>query len=87
MVENNDNIQQRDVNNNRRYAFVRGLRRENRRKRSKKLGSERRDGKRKSKDEMENAEGKRLLEWSEKNGNKQGDEEEEWTYISSKGKQ
>jgi hypothetical protein len=86
MVENNDNIQQRDVNNNKRCAFVRGLQRENRRKRSKKLGSERRDGKRKSKDEMD-AEGKRLLEWSEKNGNKQADEEEEWTYISSKGKQ
>jgi hypothetical protein len=48
---------------------------------------ERGDGKRKSKDKMENAEGKRPMEWIEENGwevlngNKQGDEEEKWTYI------
>jgi hypothetical protein len=42
---------------------------------------ERGDGKRKSKDKMENAEGKRLMEWIEENGwevlngNKQEDEE------------
>jgi hypothetical protein len=48
---------------------------------------ERDDGKRKSKDEVENAEGKRLMEWNEENGwevlngNKQGDEEGEWTYT------
>jgi hypothetical protein len=54
---------------------------------------ERGDGKRKSKDKMENAEGKRLMEWIEENGwevlngNKQEDEEGEWTYIDSRGKQ
>jgi hypothetical protein len=52
---------------------------------------ERGDGKRKSKDKVENAEGKRLMEWIEENGwealngNKQGNEEgyffQEWTYI------
>jgi hypothetical protein len=48
---------------------------------------ERGDGKRKSKDKMENAEGKRPMEWIEENGwevlngNKQGDDEEKWTYI------
>jgi hypothetical protein len=52
---------------------------------------ERRDGKRKSKDKVENAERKRLTEWIEENGwevlngNKQGDEEGEWTYIGSRG--
>jgi hypothetical protein len=41
----------------------------NKRKRSKKLGrKERVDGKRKFKDKVENAEGKRLIEWSEENG-------------------
>jgi hypothetical protein len=51
------------------------------------------DGKRKSKDKMENAEGKRLMEWIEENGwevlsgNKQEDEEEGWTYRDSRGKQ
>jgi hypothetical protein len=40
---------------------------------------------------VENAEGKRLMEWIEENewevlnGNKQGDEEGEWTYIGSRG--
>jgi hypothetical protein len=40
---------------------------------------------------VENAEGKRLMEWSEENGwevlngNKQGDQEGEWTYIGSRG--
>jgi hypothetical protein len=48
-------------------------------------------GKRKSKDRVENAEGKRLMEWSEENGwevlngNKQGDQEGEWIYIGSRG--
>jgi hypothetical protein len=48
---------------------------------------ERKDGKRKSKDKAENAEGKRLMEWIEENewevlnGKKQGDEEGEWTYV------
>jgi hypothetical protein len=48
---------------------------------------ERGDGKRKSKDKVENAEGKRLMEWIEENGwealngNKQGNEEGEWTYT------
>jgi hypothetical protein len=48
---------------------------------------EREDGKRKSKDKIENAEGKRLMEWIEENGwgvlngNKQGNEEGEWTYT------
>jgi hypothetical protein len=43
------------------------------------------DGKRKTKDKVENAEGKRLIEWIEENGwevlngNKQGDEEGEIT--------
>jgi endonuclease/exonuclease/phosphatase family metal-dependent hydrolase len=51
---------------------------------------EREDGKRKSKDKVENAEGNRLMEWIEENeweilnGNKQGDEEREWTYIGSR---
>jgi hypothetical protein len=40
---------------------------------------------------VENAEGKRLMEWIEENGwevlngNKQGDEEGEWTYAGSRG--
>jgi hypothetical protein len=52
---------------------------------------EREDGKRKSKDKVENAAGKRLMEWIEENGwevlnrNKQGNEEEEWTCIGSRG--
>jgi hypothetical protein len=49
------------------------------------------DGKRKTKDKVENAEGKRLMEWIEENGwevlngNKQGDEEWEITYVGSRG--
>ncbi|KAH0817747.1 hypothetical protein GEV33_005045 [Tenebrio molitor] len=49
------------------------------------------DGKRKTKDKVENAEGKRLIEWIEENGwevlngNKQGDEEGEMTYVGSRG--
>jgi hypothetical protein len=52
---------------------------------------ERKDGKRKSKNKVENAQGKRLMEWIEENGweilnrNKKGDEEGEWTYIGSRG--
>jgi hypothetical protein len=48
---------------------------------------ERRDGKTKSKNKVENAEGKRLMEWIEENrwevlnGNERGDEEGEWTYT------
>jgi hypothetical protein len=40
---------------------------------------------------VENAEGKRLMEWIEENGwevlngDKQGNEEGEWTYIGSRG--
>jgi hypothetical protein len=55
------------------------------------LGRGERDGKKKSKDKVENAEGKRLMEWIEENewevlnGKKQGDEEGEWTYIGSRG--
>jgi hypothetical protein len=51
---------------------------------------EREDGKRKSKNNVENAKGKRLMEWIEENGwevlngNKEGDEEGEWTYIDSR---
>jgi hypothetical protein len=47
--------------------------------------------KKKSKYKVENAEGKRVMEWIEENGckvlngNKQGDEEGEWTYIDSRG--
>jgi hypothetical protein len=43
------------------------------------------------KNKVENAEGKRLMEWIQENGwkvlngNKQGHEEGEWTYIGSKG--
>jgi hypothetical protein len=54
---------------------------------------ERGKGKRKTKDREEIAEAKRLMEWIEENGwvvligNKQGDEEGEWTYIGSMGKQ
>jgi hypothetical protein len=63
------------------YVLGRGLQRENRRKRSKKLG---RGGGRKSKDKVENAEGKRLMKWitMEK---KQGDEELERINIGSGG--
>jgi hypothetical protein len=45
------------------------------------------DDKRKTKDKVENAERKRLMEWIEENGwevlnwNKQGDEEGELTYV------
>jgi hypothetical protein len=69
------------------YTLGRGVQRENR---SKKLGRGERDGKRKSKDKVEIAEGKGLMEWIEENGwevlegNKLGDEEGEWTYIGSK---
>jgi hypothetical protein len=54
---------------------------------------ERGNGKRKSKDKVENAEGKRLIEWIEENGwvvlngNKQGDDEEKWIYIGRREKQ
>jgi hypothetical protein len=48
------------------------LGRENRRKRSKKLGRERRDGKRKSKDKVENAEVKRLMECNKKQRDEEG---------------
>jgi hypothetical protein len=67
------------------YAHGRGLQLKNRRKRSKKLGRReevRGDGKRKSKDKVENAERKRLMEWIEENGwevlkrNKEEDGEE-----------
>jgi hypothetical protein len=50
---------------------------------------ERANGKRKSRNKVKNAEGKRLMEWIEGNGwevlngNKQGDEGE-WTYIGSR---
>jgi hypothetical protein len=50
----------------------------------------REDGKRKSKDKVKNAEGKRLMEWIEENGwevlngNKQRDEEGEWTYFGNR---
>jgi hypothetical protein len=48
------------------------------------------DGKRKTKDKVENAEGKRLIQWIEENGevlngNKLGDEEGELTYVGSRG--
>jgi hypothetical protein len=87
MVENNDNRQQRDEDNNkmcRRYnkgkqrrlcALGRGLQQQQ------ETGKREGDGKRKSKDKVENREWKRLMEWIEENGwevlngNKQGDEE------------
>jgi hypothetical protein len=65
------------------YAHGRGLQWENRRKRSKKLGRREGGGQIKSKNQLENAEGKRLMEWNEENGwevlngSKQGDEEGE----------
>jgi exonuclease III len=52
---------------------------------------EERGGKRKSKDKVENAEERRLIEWIEENGwevlnrNKQRDEEGGWTYVGSRG--
>jgi hypothetical protein len=50
---------------------------------------EKRDEKRKTKDNVKNAEGKRLMEWIEENGwevlNKQRDEEREMTYVGSRG--
>jgi hypothetical protein len=64
------------------YTLGRRLELENRRKR---------DGKRKSKEKVENAEGKRLMEWIEGNGwevlnrNKQGNEEGELTNIGIRG--
>jgi hypothetical protein len=54
------------------------------------LGEERGDGETKSKEKVENTEEKKLVEWIEENGwevlngNKQGDEEGEWTYICSR---
>jgi hypothetical protein len=51
------------------------------------------NGKRKFKNKVENVEGKRLMKWIKEsewevlNGNKQGDEEGEWTYVGSMGKQ
>jgi endonuclease/exonuclease/phosphatase family metal-dependent hydrolase len=57
---------------------------------ARKWEEDRKDGKRKSKNKVENAEGKRLMEWIEENGweilnrNKQGDEEGEWTNIGSR---
>jgi hypothetical protein len=64
-------------------AHGRVLQRENRRKRSRKLGRGEEEWEKKIKDNVENAEGKRLMEWIEENGwevlngNKQGDEEGE----------
>jgi hypothetical protein len=58
---------------------------------ARKWKEEKGDGKRKFKDKVENAEGKKLMEWIEENGrevlkgNKQGDEEWEWTYIDHRG--
>ncbi|KAH0821738.1 hypothetical protein GEV33_001053 [Tenebrio molitor] len=99
MVENNDNIQKRDKDNKkscrrrneekqgRSYTFGRGLNGRIRERGARNGEEERVDGKRKSKDKVENAEGKRMMEWIEENewevlnGNKQGDEEGEWTYT------
>jgi hypothetical protein len=84
MVENNDNIQQRDENNNKRcrkynkrkqrrlYALGKRLQPKSRRKRRKKLGTREEGWEKKSKDKdkdkVENAEGKRLMKWNEENG-------------------
>jgi hypothetical protein len=62
-------------------------------KRARNWEEQRGEGKRKSKDKVDNAEGKRLMEWIEENGwevlngNKQGHEEAEWTYkyLGSRG--
>jgi hypothetical protein len=98
MVENNDNVQKRDKDNKkscrrrneekqgRSYTFGRGLNGRIRERGARNGEEERVDGKRKSKDKVENAEGKRMMEWIEENGwevlngNKQGDEEEARTY-------
>jgi hypothetical protein len=92
MVENNDNIQQRDEDNKKRcrsynkrkqrrmYAHGKGRIGE---RGAKNWEEEQGDGKRKSTDKLKNAQGKRLMEWIEENGwevlngSKQGDEEEE----------
>jgi hypothetical protein len=50
------------------YAHGRGLQWGNRRKRSKKLDRGEGGGQIKSKNQLENAEGKRLMEWNEENG-------------------
>jgi uncharacterized protein YeeX (DUF496 family) len=63
------------------------LQRENRRKRSRKLRRGVEEWEKKIKDNVENAEGKRLVEWIEENGweelngNKQRDEERGETVI------
>jgi hypothetical protein len=45
------------------------------------------DGKRKTQDKVENAEGKRMMEWIEENGWEvlNGNEEGEMTYVGSRG--
>jgi hypothetical protein len=54
------------------------------------LGRGEGEWKRKSRNKVKNAEGNRLMEriegngWEVLNGNKQGDEEGEWTYIGSR---
>jgi hypothetical protein len=73
------------------YTLARGLQWENRRKRSKKLGRretgwekkiQRQGGKCKGEetDGMDRENG-----WEVLNGNKQGDEEGEWTYVGNRG--
>ncbi|KAH0811265.1 hypothetical protein GEV33_011527 [Tenebrio molitor] len=86
MVENNDNIQQRDEDNKKRWEFNGRIGERG----AKNWEEEQGDGKRKSTDKVKNAQGKRLMEWIEENGwevlngNKQGHEEEEWSYIDSR---
>jgi hypothetical protein len=98
MVEDNDNIRQRDEDNNKRCRGY-NERKQGRMHAHGRIGergarnweAERGDGKRNSRDKVENAEGKRLMEWIEENkwevsnGNQQGVEEGEWTCIGSRG--
>jgi hypothetical protein len=66
------------------YVLGRGFQRENRRKRSKKLGRRGGDGKRKSKDKVENTEEKRLMKWIAMEKNK-GTKNWKGPYIGSRG--
>jgi hypothetical protein len=102
-VENNNNIQQRDeevskiltIKENREDCMLLGgdFNRKIGERGARNWEEERGDGKTKSKDKVENAEGKIQMEWIEENewevlnGNEEGDEEGEWTYIDSRGKQ
>ncbi|KAH0820249.1 hypothetical protein GEV33_002542 [Tenebrio molitor] len=85
VVENNSSVQQRDEENNIRVEDIMKKDREE----CMLVGGD--FNGRIAKDKVENAEGKRLMEWIEENGwevlngSKQVDKEEKWTYVGSRG--